>query len=132
MMSRGRNRNRSREEEHSRRRCIRMKTMEINEMTQTLLAHILQRRHHRRGSAQWNSGNAPSAPFFFFLRLIEEFYMRTAAGSRSQLRAAVSNTTKSPLQLCSGHSLAMCFAVWSVAPHSHDADGDISTDSNLP
>ena len=46
--------------------------------------------------------------------------------SRSQLRAAVSSKTKSPSQLHSGHSLVMCcaVAVWLVAPHSHDADGD--------
>ena len=72
---------------------------------------------------------------FFFLRLIEEFYT-THCRSCSQLHAAVSNTTKSPLQLCSGHSLAMCCAVWSVAPHSHDADGDcpirFMLDLNLP
>ena len=61
----------------------------------------------------------------FFLRLIEDFLSHCS--SRSQLRAAVSNTTKSPLQLCSGHSLAMCWAVWFAAPHSHDADGDSPT-----
>ena len=60
---------------------------------------------------------------FFFLRLIAEFYT-THCMSCIQLRAAVSKTTKSPLQLCSGHSLAMCCAVWFAAPHSRDADGD--------
>ena len=44
--------------------------------------------------------------------------------SRSQWRAAVCNTTKSPLQLCKGHLLAMWGVVWLAAPHSHDADGD--------
>ena len=44
--------------------------------------------------------------------------------SRSQLCAAVFNVTKSPLELCSGHSLAMCCAVWSVAPPSYYADGE--------
>ena len=52
------------------------------------------------------------------------YYCTTHCMSRSQLRAAVPDTTKCPLQLCSGHSLAMCCAVWFAAPHSHDADGD--------
>ena len=33
------------------------------------------------------------------------------------------NFTKSPLQLCSGHSLAMWCAVWFAAQRSHDAGG---------
>ena len=39
-------------------------------------------------------------------------------------------------ELCSGHSLAMHCAVWSVAPHSHDAGGyspiRFMLDINLP
>ena len=110
-----------------RRRCIRMKTMEINEMTQTLIAHILQRRHHRRGSAQWNSGNAPSAPFFFFLRLIEELY--TTHCSRVAKPVACCSVQHHQVSVT---TVQRTFAgdvmwVWSVAPHSHDADGDIST-----
>ena len=62
-----------------------------------------------------------SSFFFFFLRLIDDCSYTSHC---SQLRAAVSNNTKSLLQLCSGHSLAMCCAVWFAAPHSHDADGD--------
>ena len=73
---------------------------------------------------------------FLFLRLIESSIYTTHCRSCNQFRAAVSNTTKSPSQLCSGHSLAMCCAVWSVAPHSHDADGDspirFMVDLNLP
>ena len=51
-----------------------------------------------------------SLDMLFFLRLIEEFYT-SHCRQYSQLRAAMSNTVKSPLQLCSGHSLAMCCAL---------------------
>ena len=58
--------------------------------------------------------------------------MHASCRSCSQLRDAVSNASTSPLQRCSGHSLAMCCAVWSVAPHSHDADGDSPIWFTLP
>ena len=47
-----------------------------------------------------------------------------------QVRVAVSDTTKSPLQLCSGHSLAMCCAVCFATLRSHDADGDVHVGLN--
>ena len=66
----------------------------------------------------------PNAGQLFFLHLIKYSSYMTHCRSRNQLRAAVFNVTKSPLELCSGHSLAMCCAFWSVAPPSYYADGE--------